>query len=139
MAMTASLYVNYSSVNPGTPVNVHVVVSNSGGDDVNVTSFRPQVPVGSSATFGTVSPATPATVPAGGSLGFGFSVCGFAPQREDDPQAAYDVTATIVCSDGSVVTPTAATVQVSSPFDLMPEPGALRFDSNLNSYAIALL
>jgi hypothetical protein len=140
MAMTALLYLNQSSVTPGTPVTATVVVSNSGAAPVSVTSFLPQVsPLGSSALCGTPTPAVPKSVPAGGSASFSFPVCGFAAQAPGYPQGAYEVSAALAFSDGTVATSSAATVQVASPFDPVPSEGGFRFDSNLNSYAVALL
>lgn len=148
MAITASLYLNQSSVGPGTPVNVIVTVSNSGASDVSITSLRPTVlgvglgtagtPLGAAVNVGEPRPSVPATVPAGGSAAFSFGLSPFASSREGEAQALYDVSAAIYCDDGSVVSPQAATVSVSSPFDLPPE-GGLRFDSNLHSGLVALL
>lgn len=135
MAITASLYVSQSSVVPGTPVTVACIVSNSTTGDVTVASLRPYItPSHSAAMCGSVAPSPPGVaIPNSGSVGLAFSFVAQGPQRSGDTQGAYTVSATIVCSDGSVVTPEAVTVQVGSLFDVAPSEGAMRFDSNLNS------
>jgi hypothetical protein len=142
MAMTAVLSVDRSSVAAGTPVAVRCVVSNSGGSDVNVTELVPTVaPLGSPGVASTIVPFLPAVVPAGGSLGFGWSFLAHAAAKPDATQGSYSCGAAIVCSDGTLLSPTAPTVQVASPFDAPAQldAGHLRFDSNLNDGLAAVL
>lgn len=125
MAMTATISLN--SAGPliiAQEVMAIVVVSNSGGSNVQVLEIDPvciftgnPLPMdGSSYSKGHVplNGNVPSVVPAGGSVTFQFFTAFHYPSINFDHTAGtYSVSCNIICSDGSLVTPTAATIQVN--------------------------
>jgi hypothetical protein len=123
MAITATIAVSPSSVAAGVspPVNVVLTVSNSGADDVNITSITPIVEP-TSDTKGSVpvsmgvpplGPGRNVTVPAGGSLVVPWSLSVHGPQYRGT--VYYDVGAIVKTSNGSTTVPTVATLTSTEP------------------------
>ena len=123
MAITATLSLSPSTVKAGVsaPVNVILVVSNSGTDDVKITNIRPIAePNGS--TKGSVpinlghpplGPGRNVTVAAGGSLTVTWSLVVHGPQARGT--VYYDIGAEVTTSDGSITRPTVATLTSTEP------------------------
>lgn len=125
MAMTATLVVSPATVIINQAISCSLTVSNSGGAAVNVLSVQPNAIVhGSSpvdyveaSALGVVNlgPGAVVTVPASGSVVYGFSVVFFAPST--GPIGAgtgtFDIGALVSTSDGSNFTPTAQSVTVN--------------------------
>lgn len=123
MAMTATISLLPTTVLINQPVNATITVSNSGGSAVTVTSIQ----LNSEFTGGSIQangvafgvpnlgPAAATSVAASGSTVFPVSLVFFAPST--GPIGAgtgtFSVGAVIQSSDGSVFSPTAATVTVN--------------------------
>lgn len=137
MAMTATIAVNPSTVNINQNVAVALTVSNSGGSPVNMTGIVPTAfftgaPAIDKAAGGAAlgqpqlgQSGANVTVPAGGSLVFNWNVVFFAPSTRpvySGSGGTYDVGAICYSNDGSVFSPTAATVTVN-PLPLPDEQG----------------
>ena len=127
MALTASISLDRASATVGQSINATVVVSNSGGSNVNILEIDPtciftgnsQPRDGSSALLGKVplGSAVNPVVPAGGSATFKFSVVINSPSTgsQDLGSGTYSVSCNIIPSDsnGNSFTPaSAATVTV---------------------------
>lgn len=121
MAMTATISALPTTVLINQPSNMTLTISNSGGAAVNVTGIQPTV-IPTGATFAAagvgvpaISVGVPVSVPASGSLVFPFSVVFFAPSTGPigAGNGTYSVGAVCETSDGSVFSPTAATVTVN--------------------------
>lgn len=125
MAMTASLTVSPSTVIINQPIACSLTVSNSGGSAVNVLSIQPNAIVHASsppnavesAALGVVNlgPGAVVSVPASGSVTYGFSVIFFAPSTGPigAGSGTFDIGALVSASDGSNFTPTAQSVTVN--------------------------
>jgi hypothetical protein len=125
MAITATLALSLSTLSINQPVACSLTVSNSGGSAINVLSIEPLAYVTGSSpqqnmgacALGVVDlgPGAVVSIPASGSLSFGFSAVFFAPST--GPIGAgtgtFSVSALIATSDGSNTTPTAQTVTVN--------------------------
>lgn len=125
MAMTASISLAQSTATVNQDILATLTVSNSGGSAVNVTSINPTI-VQTSGGAGILSaasacdqnslaqagPLTSVSVAAAGSTLFQFTVKAFAPSTNG---STYSVGAIITSDDGSVFSPTAATVTVNRP------------------------
>jgi len=125
MAVTATI-----SLSTGGPTYIEqqimatVIVSNSGGSDVNITEIQPtltftgnsQALDASSAALGKVlvSSVQNTRIPAGGSRSFIFSVVPHVPSINSDGTAGtYSISCKIQDNTGDVIAqPTAATIQV---------------------------
>lgn len=126
MAMSATISVSPSTAKVNQEVVATLTVSNSGGSAVNVTSIDPSAfqtsigaaakacsPVGYQTSLsGVAGPPIRVSVAASGSTIFVFSYKFFAPSTNS---STYDVGAVVTSDDGSVFSPTAATVTVSNP------------------------
>lgn len=124
MAITATIALTPSgTVIIEQQVMAVVTVNNSGGSDVNVLEMDPKVKFtgsssatdGSSVGLGKVATSgVSSVVPAGGSAKFQFKLVFHEPSVNYDGTAGtYDVSCNIICSDGSLVNPTAATKRVN--------------------------
>lgn len=121
MAMTATISALPTTVLINQPSNMTLTISNSGGAAVTVVGIQPTaIPTGATnASCGIGVPAISSgfnvSVPASGSLVFPFSVVFFAPSTGPigAGSGTYSVGAVCETSDGSVFSPTAATVTVN--------------------------
>lgn len=132
MAMTATIALTpTSNVFVGQKIVATVVISNSGGSDVTVSSFEPYYFLTPNSTVftqtepiargkGILAYAQTKTVPASGTLNVNFPIVFNAPSGDLSlsgasvvPSTTWSVGCTIVSSDGSVFKPTAATVTVN--------------------------
>lgn len=124
MAMTATISLSPTTVLINQPTNLVLTISNSSGGAVNVTSIHPYAYyTGSSAPYDptvnigvfNIGQGANITVPASGSLSFAAPAVFFAPStgQYGAGSGTYSVTAICQSSDGSVFSPTAATVTVN--------------------------
>jgi hypothetical protein len=125
MAMTATLAISPSTVIINQPVACSLTVSNSGGSAVNVLSAQGNVIVHGSSppdavescAIGVINlgPGAVVTVPASGSVTYGFSVVFFSPSTGPigAGSGTFDIGALISASDGSNFVPTAQQVTVN--------------------------
>lgn len=124
MAMTATIAVSPSTAKINQDIKATLTVSNSAGVAVNVTRIQPFIrqtnsnaddnassSVSLPAMSGTSGPPISVSVAASGSTVFVFYVRAFAPSTNS---STYDVGAVCYSDDGSVFSPTAATVTVQS-------------------------
>lgn len=119
MAMTATISANTATAKVNKEVVLTLTVSNSGGSAINLTNVTPTcIQTGAPsndpapANFGLapLGPGLPISVPASGSLVLKYGVVFFGPGYG----TTYSIGAICNSSDGSVFSPTAATVTVSS-------------------------
>jgi hypothetical protein len=123
MAITATISSSPTTLLINQPCTNTLIINNSGSGALNVISVTPFCTF-TGDTFSVVSvaqgvvnlgPGAAIAVPAGGTLGLSYQTTFFAPST--GPIGAgtgtYSITASIVCSDGSVTTPTASTVTVN--------------------------
>jgi hypothetical protein len=124
MAMSATISVSPSTVLINQPANAVITISNSGGSAVQVTNIAPfifftgsAIPYDPSANIGAINlgPSVNVSVPAAGSLSFPFSMVFFAPSTGPlgTGGGTYSVNAICQSNDGSVFSPTAATITVN--------------------------
>lgn len=141
MAITATLSSTESSVESGQPVGFTIVISNSGGSDVSVTTLVNTATGSANVSQVQFPPQSTTTVPAAGSLTLGYQDRFFASAQPSQASFACDVSAVITTSDGSVTVPTnTCTVQVAAPGIFTPWAlGQFRFDALQDSYMIAIL
>jgi len=129
MAMTATISLSPSTVQINQQINATITVSNSGGSAVNVTSIQMQSKFtgGSQENVGcafgspNLGPAAATSVAASGSTVFPVPLVFFAPSTGPigTGSGTFDVGCIIQSSDGSVFSPTAATVTVN-PISYLP-------------------
>lgn len=124
MAMTATISLSLSTVLINQPTNAVLIVSNSGSSAVNVIALAPLVYfTGNSAPYATsvaqgewaLGPGVNITVPASGSLAYSAPFVFFAPStgQYGAGNGTFSVGAVCQTSDGSIFSPTAATVTVN--------------------------
>lgn len=125
MAITASVSLSQSTVTIHEPLQVAVTVSNSGGAPVTMNTITPRVIfTGDGVTEDASSisthevllgPLFNSVVPAGGSTIFNFPLVVHAPSTGvlGTGTGTYSVNCIIYGADGSVTTPTAATLTVN--------------------------
>lgn len=124
MAMSATISVNPSTVLINQQVNVIVTIANSGGSAVSVTSIAPfgfltgsAIPYHPALNFGAINlgPGVSTSVPASGSLSFPVSLIVFSPStgQYGGGSGTFSISAICGASDGSVFSPTAATLTVN--------------------------
>ncbi len=130
MAMSATISITPSSVTTGPQqVAVNLTVSNSGTQPVSVTSILPTAspsganPESVSVLHGMpfIGPGSTVAVPGGGSLVFQWTEVLYAPVRlggsgflSSPSSFQYSIGAIVQSNDGSVFTPTAATLTVNA-------------------------
>lgn len=125
MAMTATISVSPSTVLINQLVNAVITISNSAGSPVNVTGIAPyafftgsSAPYDPSINIGAINLGNGVnlSVPASGSLTFPFSFVAFASSTNpyNTGNGTYSISAICNASDGSIFSPTAATVTVNS-------------------------
>lgn len=119
MAMTATIDVSPATCEVNFPLVATVTISNSGGSAINVTSItlNSKLTGAPSNDYAACALGQPflgggatISVPASGSLTFKMGVVFF----RDSGSTTYDVGAICTSSDGSVFSPTADTVTVST-------------------------
>lgn len=118
MALTATITLNTSSAPLEKNIRAYVTVSNPSAQAVSVLYIQPQIKSTQNsfatdrASFGVnavpVNQYNP--VPAGGSETFVFDTAFYEPS-----QSTYDIGCLISGSDGSLITPTPATVTITKP------------------------
>lgn len=115
MALTATIALNRSTAPREQKVTASVTVSNSGGADVAIKEIVPKIKI-TNETFpqdaSSVAPGkclVPQVVPAGGSALYIFDVCFHASSFF----STYDVGCLIYGADGSIVSPTPATIPIT--------------------------
>lgn len=125
MALSATIAVSPSTVLINQNSVATLTISNSGGANVNVTGVSPQVVFtgapnyeingGVAVSNVPLSAGTNVVVPAGGSLILPFNVVCFSPSTGPigAGSGTYNVGAVCQTSDGSVFSPTAATLTVN--------------------------
>lgn len=124
MAMTATISLSPSTALINQTVNAVLTISNSGGAAVVVTSIAPysfytgsSVPYhpASNAGVANIGPSANISVPASGSQAFAIPFVFFAPStgQYGAGNGTYSVSAICQSADGSVFSPTAATVTVN--------------------------
>lgn len=126
MAMSATISLSPTTVQVNQQVNATLTVSNSGGSAVNVTSVVPTALFTGAPTYEdgqavgvgqvNIGPGSNVSVSAGGSLVIPFSLNFFAPSTGllSAGSGTFSVGAVINSSDGSIFSPTAATVTVNN-------------------------
>ncbi len=130
MAITATIALSSSTIKSAQKTTATLTVSNSGGADVLVTGIQTLcMPSGqtvqSVAASSGVPPwggGFPQTVAASGSTNFSWDVVPHAPTTSaglaQGASYAYDIGAVVYTNDGSVTSPTVATVTVTNPAGL---------------------
>lgn len=129
MAITASISLPQSTIGYNQLATALVTVSNSGGSDVTVTELKPQILATGAPTYQTninskasslpKPPGQVFTSPAGSSVVVPFSFLCYSPQvaeqgnLDQSVPATYAVGCIVQTSDGSLVSPTAATVTIT--------------------------
>lgn len=128
MAITATIAVNPSTAYINQNIGVTLTISNSGGSNVNVLGVSPLAyftgTTAADKNAAGVALGMPqigqyganVVVPASGSLVLNWNVVFFAPSTRpvySGGGGTYDVGAIVYTSDGSVTSPTAATVTVN--------------------------
>lgn len=149
MSVTVELSVQESSVLEGRPARFLVLFTNGGGDDLAVSSYAVEFPLGApvneSASFSFAGGTQ--VVPAAGSLYASFSAAFYPrtfPQEGDTDQWGYAVKVTAYTDDGAYTESNTVDVQVTpvtSEVQAMPLAGLgqMRFDSNNNSALFPVL
>lgn len=120
MAITASIFMSPSTVPYNRPSHASVVMANTGGSDVTIQTLQPLVNTGGGENtgigLGAWAPGIkPIVVPAGNSVITTFEVLPFSPQvaGPSTQPTTYSVTCVVTTSDGSVTSPTPATLTVT--------------------------
>lgn len=118
MAMSATIALSSATAKINQVITATLTISNSGGSPVNVTSIQPVLKLtgapsndfpAANAGVASLGPGENVTVPAGGTLVMPFGAVFFASSGS----TTYDVGAVCQSNDGSIFSPTAATVTIS--------------------------